>query len=140
LLAGLREYEKRLRRFVRLETHEVEDEPCPEKTGAEPKARIAEGKRLLKRIKAGEYVTALDPGGLMLDSLALAAFVADKAPGGGLVFVVGGSLGLDAAVLERADFRLSLSALTFPHQLARLILLEQIFRACKINSHETYHK
>jgi 23S rRNA (pseudouridine1915-N3)-methyltransferase len=102
--------------------------------------RIAEGKRLLLRIKSGEYVAALDAGGVMLDSPGLAALVAERAPGGGLVFVVGGSLGLSAAVLERADFRLSLSALTFTHQLTRLILLEQIFRACKINNHETYHK
>jgi 23S rRNA (pseudouridine1915-N3)-methyltransferase len=65
--------------------------------------------------------------------------VAERAPGG-LAFVIGGSLGLSAAVLERADFRLSLSPLTFPHQLTRLILLEQVYRACKINNHETYHK
>jgi 23S rRNA (pseudouridine1915-N3)-methyltransferase len=87
-------------------------------------------------------VTALDPGGRMLDSPGLAGFMARRAQSGGsgLVFIVGGSLGLSAEVLERADFCLSLSLLTFPHQLTRLILLEQIYRACKINNHETYHK
>jgi 23S rRNA (pseudouridine1915-N3)-methyltransferase len=122
-----------------LETREVEDGPCPDQAAAEPGARAAEGLRLLRRLKAGEYVTALDPGGQMLDSPGLAAFVAQRGPGG-LAFVVGGSLGLSPAVLERADFRLSLSPLTFPHQLTRLILLEQIYRACKINNHEKYHK
>ncbi|MDR1069642.1 MAG: 23S rRNA (pseudouridine(1915)-N(3))-methyltransferase RlmH [Gracilibacteraceae bacterium] len=142
LADGLKEYEKRLSRFVRLETRETEDERCPETEAGEHRARETEGARLLRRLKAGEYVTALDPGGRMLDSPGLAGFMARRAQSGGsgLVFIVGGSLGLSAEVLERADFCLSLSLLTFPHQLTRLILLEQIYRACKINNHETYHK
>jgi 23S rRNA (pseudouridine1915-N3)-methyltransferase len=144
LLDGLREYEKRLRRFVRLEIRAVEDEPCPETLSAEEEraARETEGARLLKRLGGREYVTALDLGGRMLDSPGLAAYLAARALEGwsSQAFVIGGSLGLSPKVLERADFRLSLSALTFPHQLTRLILLEQIFRACKINSHEAYHK
>ena len=100
-----------------------------------------EGRDILARIREDDLVTALCIDGKEMDSVAFANHLsAMMARGRRIVFVIGGSLGLSQAVLERADARLSFSPMTFPHQLARIMLLEQIYRACKIQAGERYHK
>lgn len=138
-----REYEKRLSRFCKLETAEVPDEKAPEALSAaeEVQVKAREGERLLRRIDPGDYVIALAVNGEALSSEAFsqrlsALLDAGKRP----AFVIGGSLGLSDAVLARANARLSVSAMTLPHRLCRIFLLEQIFRAFKILRGEPYHK
>ena len=101
-----------------------------------------EGQRLLARIKDGDFVIALAIEGRMLSSEELAARLERLGVDGvsHIVFVIGGSLGLSEAVLRRADFSLSFSRMTFPHQLMRVVLLEQIYRSFRINAGEPYHK
>ncbi|NLP44023.1 MAG: 23S rRNA (pseudouridine(1915)-N(3))-methyltransferase RlmH [Peptococcaceae bacterium] len=144
LREGIAEYSKRLRPYVRLEITEVEDEPCPDKASAAEEERIKqkEAERLLRFLSAQDYVIALDLGGKNISSPELADILADRALSGqnSIAFVIGGSLGLAQNILNRADFRWSFSKLTFPHQLIRVVLLEQIYRACKINRGEVYHK
>lgn len=125
------EYKKRLSRYCSLSEEEVR-EGTPE----------TEGCRLLKQTGEGEFVIALDIGGKPLSSEELAALLAELALCGksAVTFVIGGSDGLSEEVLKRADFRLSFSAMTFPHQMMRVVLLEQIYRSFKINRGETYHK
>lgn len=130
------EYIKRLSRYTKLEMIELDDLP-------EDDARTLkrEGEAILARIRPDDYVTALCIEGEMTDSVALSAFFRARAMAGGrVVFVIGGSLGLSEAVTRRADTKLSMSRMTFPHQLARVMLLEQIYRAHKINAGERYHK
>ena len=138
------EYLKRLRRFGGVEEVEVPDVPEPDKPGEalEAAVRKKEGERLLRLLKPNDFLVALCIEGKQLDSPAFAAQVAQYAAQarGRVVFVIGGSLGLDGAVTARAQARLSLSRLTLPHQLARVVLLEQLFRAAKINHNEGYHK
>lgn len=141
---GISEYLKRLSSYVRLNTVEVNDEPCPEKASAleEDKIRSREGERVLRAIAPSEYVIVLDLNGKQLSSPELADLLAERALQGqsNVTFVIGGSLGLADEVRQRADFLWSWSRLTFPHQLIRLVLYEQLYRACKINKNETYHK
>lgn len=141
------EYIKRLGAYTtRLEVIEVADEPTPD--GASPaqeeEIRRREGERLLARIGEREYVVALDGSrGRAFTSTAFATHLERLAAEEGrsaLAFVIGGSLGLHASVLERAELRLSFGAFTFPHQLMRVILLEQLYRAAKILRGEPYHK
>lgn len=144
LTEAIREYEKRLGRYCRLEILELADEKTPD--GASPAEEDAirerEGERILKAIKADSYVIALAIEGNMLDSVELSLKMEALGTGGvsHITFVIGGSLGLSPAVLRRADFALSFSKLTFPHQLMRVILLEQIYRSFRIMKHEPYHK
>ena len=138
------EYGKRLTRFVALETCEVRDERIPENASA-AETRLAverEGERLLARIAENEYVVALCIGGKRYTSESFAAHIQALSDAGRahVTFVVGGSCGLSERVLSRASERLSLSDMTMPHRLCRVFLLEQIYRACKINAGETYHK
>ncbi len=144
LKEGIKEYSKRLSAYIKLEIIEVEDEPCPERLSAaeEAKVRQKEGERLLRLVTKQDYVILLEIKGKELSSPDLARLLEERALLGqsAIVFVVGGSLGVDQAVAKRADFKWSFSKLTFPHQLIRLILLEQIYRACKINKNEPYHK
>jgi 23S rRNA (pseudouridine1915-N3)-methyltransferase len=144
LQQGLAEYSKRLSPFLRLQTVELADEKL-----AEPlipaeieRVKALEGRRLLQAMRESEYVIALDLAGEQLSSEQFAAKLAQLALSGqsSLAFLIGASLGLSSEVLSRADLRLSCGPLTFPHQLMRLILLEQIYRACKINRGEPYHK
>ena len=102
----------------------------------------AEGEEILRHLGKGDYVMTLEIKGKSLSSEQLAAKVADLALEGksSIAFVIGGSLGLSPDVSRRADFKLSFSAMTFPHQMMRVILLEQIYRSFKINRNETYHK
>lgn len=138
------EYAKRLSRYVKLEIVEVADEKAPEELSESQMEKIKEkeGERLLSRIKEGSYVIALAIQGEALNSEELAARIERLGVEGKshLVFVIGGSLGLSRAVLARADASLSFSRMTFPHQLMRVILLEQIYRSYRIISHEPYHK
>lgn len=138
------EYSKRLSRYCKLEIIEVADEKTDENASAAEDLLVKEkeGDRILKNIKDSSYVIALAIDGKQLDSVELSDKI-DKLGIGGeshITFVIGGSLGLDERVLKRADFKLSFSKMTFPHQLMRVILLEQIYRAYRIKNGEPYHK
>ena len=140
---AIAEYAKRLSRYCKLEIIQVADEKTPDKASEAEEQQIKdkEGKRILEQIKDGAFVIALAIDGKMLDSVELAEKI-DKLGIGGvsqLVFVIGGSLGLSEAVLSRADYR-SFSRMSFPHQLMRVILLEQIYRSYRIIHKEPYHK
>lgn len=141
---AIREYEKRLGRYCRLEIVQVADERTPDGAGdaLERQIKEREGERILAQIRDGAYVIALAIEGKMLDSEELAEKLGQLAVSGvsHLVFVIGGSLGLSKAVLARADYRLSFSKMTFPHQLMRVILLEQVYRGFRILNHQPYHK
>jgi 23S rRNA (pseudouridine1915-N3)-methyltransferase len=141
---GIKEYAKRLGGYLKLQIEEIGDEPCPEKSSQaeEEKIKRKEGEKILKTIAPHEYVVLLDIGGNQLDSVELAEFIENKALQGqsSLAFVIGGSLGVSSEVRLRADYKWSFSKLTFPHQLMRMILLEQLYRACRISKGEPYHK
>ena len=138
------EYLKRLKRFAKFEIKEVKDEPTDSDLSGRinEMAREKEGARMLEAIRPGDYVIALAIDGKTYDSLSWSKHLAELFLDGhsSLVFVIGGSTGLSEAVLNRADEHLSFSRFTFPHQLMRVILLEQIYRAFKIRSGEEYHK
>ena len=126
------DYAKRLGKYGKLDFIEVPEAVSVKK----------EGEALLTRLPERAYVVVLDLAGTMLSSPGLADMIEKKAAGGfsHFVFVIGGSDGLDSAVTDRANFRLCMSKMTFPHQMARLIILEQLYRAMKINHREKYHK
>lgn len=138
------EYSKRLSKYCRLEIVEVADERTPEKAGPalEEGIRQKEGQRLLRHIRDDMFVITLEIQGNMLTSEQLAEKINRLGLGGtsSIAFVIGGSIGLSKEVSQRADYRLSFSKMTFPHQLMRVILLEQIYRSFKIQRGETYHK
>ena len=137
------EYKKRLSRFGRIEEIEVADRPEPANASAADEMRILreEGADLLKRIRPDDVVIALCIEGKAMTSPDLArALAQEEGSGRRVVFVIGGSLGLAPEVIARAQRKLSFSPMTFPHQLARVMLLEQVYRACKINAGERYHK
>ncbi len=138
------EYEKRLTRYVKLDVVEVADEKTPDGASEKEEERIREkeGERLLRQIKEDDHVVALAISGKQYDSLAFARRLDGFALCGRsrVVFVIGGSLGLSEQVLARADEELSFSKMTFPHQLMRVILLEQIYRGYRIIRGEPYHK
>ena len=144
LVQGISEYAKRLSRYCKLEIVEVADEKTPDKAGDAVEAQIkeTEGRRLLKYIREGDYVVALAIQGKMLDSIELSKLVENLGIQGesSLVFVIGGSLGLSDEVMRREDYLLSFSKMTFPHQMMRMILLEQIYRGYRIMMREPYHK
>ncbi len=141
---AIAEYSKRLGRYCRLEMIQVADEKTPDRAGEALTRQIKdrEGERILAQIREGAYVVALAIEGRMLDSVELASRIGSLGTGGcsQIVFVIGGSLGLSEAVLRRADLKLSFSRMTFPHQLMRVILLEQIYRSFRILAGEPYHK
>lgn len=141
---AVREYAKRLSRYCKLEIVEAADEKTPDRAGEalENQIKEKEGERILSQIKDGSYVIALAIQGKMPDSVALAEKIGALGVGGvsRIVFVIGGSLGLSEAVLKRADYLLSFSMMTFPHQLMRVLLLEQVYRGYRILSGEPYHK
>ena len=138
------EYRKRLSRFAKVDVIEVADEKTPEHASDTLNAQIKEkeGERILKHLRDGAFVVALAIEGDQLTSEQLAARIAQWGLHGvsHLQFVIGGSLGLDPRVLRRANMPLSFSKMTFPHQLMRVILLEQIYRAFNINEGSSYHK
>lgn len=141
---AIKEYSKRLKRFANLEIVELKEARLPENASAkdEEKVKQLEGEEILAKIKKGTYVITLEIKGKELSSEELAKKFADLAleGKGDIALVIGGSLGLSPEVSQRADFKLSFSKMTFPHQMMRVVLLEQIYRSFKINNNETYHK
>lgn len=139
------EYLKRLRRFGACEEIEVADlpEPANASPAQEAEVRRKEGEKLLAALSPGDYVVALCIDGTQRSSETFAEQVAALRARGQVkrvAWIIGGSLGLSEAVARRANERLSLSSMTLPHQLARVVLLEQLYRACKIAANERYHK
>lgn len=141
---AIEEYAKRLGRYDKLEMIEVADEKTPDQASEleERAIKEKEGKRILEKIPKDAFVVSLRIDGKMLSSVELADRMAKWTVSGvsRFCFVIGGSLGLSEEVLDRADFGLSFSKMTFPHQLMKVILLEQLYRAERINHHEPYHK
>lgn len=141
---GIAEYAKRLSRYCKLSFCQVPDEKTPDKASDVLNRQIkdTEGDRLLKHIREQDYVIALAIDGKMQDSVELSEMIRHLGVSGrsSVVFVIGGSLGLSDAVLSRADYKLSFSKMTFPHQLMQMILLEQIYRSFRIMNNEPYHK
>ncbi|MDR0880705.1 MAG: 23S rRNA (pseudouridine(1915)-N(3))-methyltransferase RlmH [Clostridioides sp.] len=144
LKLGIEEFSKRLSKYCKLDIVELDDEKAPENLSDKGREIVKdkEGQRILTKIKQNSYVIALAIDGKNFSSEELAEFMSDLTVRGNssLTFVIGGSLGLSDDVLVRADFKLSFSKMTFPHQLMRLILLEQIYRGFRINNGEPYHK
>lgn len=138
LTDGINEYLKRMQGFTQVSITEVKEVNTPDTQ----KNIKLEGENILSQIKPDEYVIALVIKGQALTSEELAKFLKEKEIYGTskITFVIGGSNGLSEEVLKRANFHLSFSAFTFPHQLMRLILLEQLYRTMMINNHQEYHK
>lgn len=138
------EYSKRLSKYCKLDLIEVADEKAPETLSAKEEIQIKdkEGERILSKIPDSAYVICLAIEGKQLTSEGLSEKMAELALSGDsqVAFVIGGSLGLSQNVLKRADFKLSFSPMTFPHQLMKVILLEQVYRGFRIMKGEPYHK
>lgn len=138
------EYSKRIGRFTKVETVQIPDRRIPDRASVAQERQVLEqeGEDILSKIAPQDYVVALCVEGKKLDSPAFAQKLSALALSGKstVTFVIGGSLGLSDTVKRRADLRLSFSDMTFPHQLMRVILLEQVYRAFKILANETYHK
>lgn len=141
---AVKEYSKRLSRYCKLEIIELPDEKTPDGASQAQETAIKnrEGERILKAIREDAYVIALDIEGQTPDSVGLSQKLERLGIGGTshVTFVIGGSLGLSSPVLKRADEKLSFSRMTFPHQLMRVILLEQLYRSFRIMKGEPYHK
>lgn len=144
LREGLEEYRKRLSAYAKIEVREVDDERAPENLSEKEAEQIKrkEGERILSALPKSSYVIALAIEGKMLSSEHLAEHIEELGVLGksDISFVIGGSLGLSDTVLSEADMKLSFSKMTFPHQLMRLILTEQIYRAFRIIKGQPYHK
>ena len=144
LKLGIEEFSKRLSKYCKLDMIELDDEKCPENLSDKDMeiVKSKEGNKILSKIKNNSYVIALAIDGKNLSSEELASTISNLAVRGNshVTFVIGGSLGLSSEVLKRADYKLSFSKMTFPHQLMKLILLEQVYRAFRINNNEPYHK
>ena len=138
------EYSKRLSRYCKLNIIEVQDEKTPDNASVKEDLQIKdkEGTGILRNIKDNSYVIAMDIKGEMITSKLFAGKISSLGVMGdsNIVFVIGGSLGLSKKVLERADYKLSFSNMTFPHQLFRVMILEQVYRGFRINAREPYHK
>ena len=141
---AIAEYSKRLSRYCKLEIIEVADEKTPDQASetVEENIRNKEGERILKHIRDDMYVITLEIGGKMLSSEELAQKIETLGIQGesSIAFVIGGSIGLGKEVLKGSDYALSFSKMTFPHQLMRVILLEQVYRSYRIMCGEPYHK
>ena len=135
LKEAISEYQKRLSKYTKLEMVEIEDEPNKEK------ALTIEAEKIKKHIKENDYIITLEIEGKKLSSEELANLI-DKTliTNSNIVFIIGGSYGLDNSIKARSNYHLSFSNLTFPHQLFRVILLEQIYLSFKIINNESYHK
>jgi 23S rRNA (pseudouridine1915-N3)-methyltransferase len=143
LAEGVEDYRRRMQPYARVTVREVPETGFGLRPDEAEKRAVlaAEARRLVRYLRDGPYVLALAPDGEMLDSVAFARLLDRQMLGGksDFVFVIGGPLGLDQTILSRADRVLSFSRMTFPHQLFRLMLLEQLYRALKINRGEPYH-
>ena len=141
---GIADYLKRIQPYEKTEIIEVEDEKAPESNSdaENEKVKTTEGSKLLKQIRDTDYVVLLDLAEKEMDSVSLSKHIESVHTRGynRIVFVIGGSLGVSRELIARADFRWKLSVNTFPHQLCRIIVLEQIYRAFRILHHEPYHK
>ena len=141
---AIAEYSKRLSRYCKLEIVEVADEKTPDNASdtVEDAIRDKEGERILKYIKEDAYVITLEIAGKMLTSEEMAEKIEKLGVQGTshIIFIIGGSIGLGREILKRSDYALSFSKMTFPHQLMRVILLEQIYSSYRIMNHEPYHK
>ena len=141
---AIAEYSKRLSRYCKLEIVEVADEKTPDNASdtVEDAIRDKEGERILKYVKEDAYVITLEIAGKMLTSEEMAEKIEKLGVQGTshIIFIIGGSIGLGKEILMRSDYALSFSKMTFPHQLMRVILLEQIYRSYQIINHEPYHK
>lgn len=141
---AIEEYSKRLSKYCKLDIVEVADEKTPDKASETEELQIKakEADRIMKYVKDDAYVIALAIEGKQPDSVELAEKIEKLGVQGisHIQMIIGGSLGLHQTVLSRADYKLSFSKMTFPHQLMRVILLEQIYRAYRIINHEPYHK
>lgn len=141
---ALAEYGKRLGKYCRLEIIEVSDEKTPDGAGPllEEQIKEREGRRILEKLREDAFVCTLEIGGKKLSSEGFARWMENLTVGGTshVTFVIGGSLGLHESVSRRSDFSLSFSDMTFPHQLMRVILTEQVYRAFRIMHGEPYHK
>lgn len=137
---GVEEFTSRINKYYKVEWNII---PVPKNAGmlSEMDLKKREGETILELIGKDDYLVALDERGEEMTSLKLAAFIQARANESAkkLVFVIGGAFGLDPAVLKRANYRWSLSKLTFPHQLVRLVLAEQVYLACTIIRNEKYH-
>ena len=144
LKSAIDEYVKRLSRYCKLNIVELADEKTPDNASEKEELLIKEkeGEAILKNIKDNMLVIALDLKGNMLSSEELSNYIKDLGIRGesNIAFVIGGSLGLSKGVLERANYKLCFSKMTFPHQLFRVMLLEQVYRGFRIISGEPYHK
>ena len=144
LLDAINEYTKRLSKYTKVEFLKVPDEAIKDNPSDKEIEIIKnkEGEKILKILPANSYKIALDLKGEMLSSEALASKMLDifSYHNANISFVIGGSLGISKAVIDSCDYKLCFSKMTFPHQLMQVILLEQIYRAFKINNNETYHK
>ena len=141
---AIEEYKKRLSRYCKLNIIEVKDEPTPDNPSDREKAAVLEkeGARIVEKLPKNAYIVALCIEGKMQTSEELAAFLQKTATEGysDIVFIIGGSMGLWEEIKNRADLRISFSKMTFPHQLMRVILLEQIYRGFNISEGGKYHK
>lgn len=144
LVQAVDEYSKRLSRYCSLEIVELADEKTPDNAGEalENQIKKKEGERILKALKEDSYCIALAIDGVMLSSEELADKIDTLGVSGTshITLIIGGSLGLSEDVLKKADYKLSFSKMTFPHQLMRVILLEQLYRSYRINTNQPYHK
>ncbi|MCR5216382.1 MAG: 23S rRNA (pseudouridine(1915)-N(3))-methyltransferase RlmH [Lachnospiraceae bacterium] len=141
---AIKEYEKRLSKYTKFEIIEVADEKTPENASDVVVSQILEkeGERILSKVRERSFVTVLAIHGTMMDSVKFSRYIEEHSmtSGGDLTFIIGGSLGTSPKVNQRADALLSFSPMTFPHQLMRVVLLEQIYRAYRISNNEPYHK
>ena len=141
---AIAEYSKRLSKYCKLEVIEVADEKTTDQASenVEQQIRKKEGERILRYVKEDAYVITLEIGGTMLDSVAFAKKIETLGVQGKshIIFIIGGSIGLGEDVLKRSDYGLSFSKMTFPHQLMRVILLEQVYRSYRIIEGAPYHK
>jgi 23S rRNA (pseudouridine1915-N3)-methyltransferase len=141
---GIKEYSKRLSRYCNLEIIEIDDEKAPENLSEKEMdiVKQKEGERILAKIPQGSYVITLVIQGKQLTSEELASKIEDLMIDGisDITLIIGGSLGLSDEVISKSNFKLSFSKMTFPHQLMRMILLEQVYRAWRIIKNEPYHK
>lgn len=141
---GLADYLKRIQPYEKIEVIEVDDEKAPESNSdAENEAvKLTEGRKLLKNIRDNDFVILLDLAGKEMDSVTLSGKIEEIHTRGynRITFVIGGSLGVSKELISRADLRWKISVNTFPHQLCRIIVAEQIYRAFRIMHNEPYHK
>lgn len=144
LINGIKEYSKRLSKYCKLNLIEVPDEKAPENLSKAEMGQVKdkEGQRILNKVSDSSYVIALAIDGKQVTSEELSKKIEQLALRGNshITFIIGGSLGLSDEVLSRSQYKLSFSKMTFPHQLMKLILLEQIYRSFRISRNEPYHK